>query len=329
MTLAVASASAALRAACGRARLAPSTHNTQPWSFLVVEDEDAVEIVADRRRALRAIDPEGRELVASCGAALHHVCVALRHEGREPMVHRHVLGTDARVIARVAAGQAVVPTAQDEALYGAIDRRHTVRGPFEDRAVPRELLEELRDLAAEHGTRMQLIESHAVRELVADLVGEATRAQWHDRAYRRELAGWLRSNADRRRDGLPGHVFGWNDAVSMLAPLAIRARDMGASQASGARAAALTAPHLVMFETARDAPNDWLAAGEALSAVLLRASLDGVVASFLDQPIQLAAFRPRLVALTGAEGHPQLLLRLGYAAPARPTPRRALPETLM
>jgi nitroreductase len=47
---------------------APSPHNTQPWQFRV--RGDVIELLADCSRQLRRLDPEGRELTISCGAAL-------------------------------------------------------------------------------------------------------------------------------------------------------------------------------------------------------------------------------------------------------------------
>ena len=49
------------------AALSPSTRNTQPWRFGIVGD--ALELRADRSRALAVLDPEGRELVMSCGSS--------------------------------------------------------------------------------------------------------------------------------------------------------------------------------------------------------------------------------------------------------------------
>ena len=46
---------------------APSVHNTQPWRFKVTQD--VIELYADPRRKLR-VDPAGREMLISCGAAL-------------------------------------------------------------------------------------------------------------------------------------------------------------------------------------------------------------------------------------------------------------------
>ena len=46
---------------------APSVHNTQPWRWRF--RGTGVELHADRGRQLAATDPEGRDLVLSCGAA--------------------------------------------------------------------------------------------------------------------------------------------------------------------------------------------------------------------------------------------------------------------
>src|SRR3954470_7997744 len=69
----------ALGRAADTARLAPSVHNTQPWRWVVRGDR--LELFAVEDRQLREQDPEGRLMVLSCGAALHHALVALAAEG--------------------------------------------------------------------------------------------------------------------------------------------------------------------------------------------------------------------------------------------------------
>jgi hypothetical protein len=69
-----------LMAAIDDACRAPSVHNTQPWTWLL--GARSVHLMADRTRWMRGTDPEGRDLVISCGAALHHLKVALAARGR-------------------------------------------------------------------------------------------------------------------------------------------------------------------------------------------------------------------------------------------------------
>ncbi len=65
----------ALVHAAGRATLAPSIHNTQPWRFEV--HDGRLDVYADRSRGLPIIDPSGRQLAISCGAAIFAARLAL------------------------------------------------------------------------------------------------------------------------------------------------------------------------------------------------------------------------------------------------------------
>ncbi|PZS21869.1 MAG: hypothetical protein DLM60_05390 [Pseudonocardiales bacterium] len=55
---------------------APSIYNCQPWRWRA-STSDGVDLFADPDRHLITTDPQGRDLLLSCGAALHHLTVAL------------------------------------------------------------------------------------------------------------------------------------------------------------------------------------------------------------------------------------------------------------
>ncbi|MDF3051341.1 MAG: nitroreductase, partial [Pseudonocardia sp.] len=68
-----------VRTALELACRAPSVHNTQPWRWRL--GDDTVALFADQRRRLWATDRDARDLILSCGAALHHLRVALAAAG--------------------------------------------------------------------------------------------------------------------------------------------------------------------------------------------------------------------------------------------------------
>jgi hypothetical protein len=68
-----------VRSALDLATQAPSIHNSQPWHRLL--GQCALHLHADSRRWLRATDSSGRGLIVSCGAALHHLRVAVTATG--------------------------------------------------------------------------------------------------------------------------------------------------------------------------------------------------------------------------------------------------------
>ena len=61
---------------------APPVHNTQPWRFSAARQE--ISLRADAGRRLTVADPDGREMMISCGAALFTARLALRSLGCIP-----------------------------------------------------------------------------------------------------------------------------------------------------------------------------------------------------------------------------------------------------
>jgi nitroreductase len=306
--------------------LAPSSHNTQPWRFRLAGD--AVELYADRTRALSAIDPAGRELVMSCGAALFHLRLALRHFGYAAPVELLPDPANPDFLARVELGDWHQPTRGEEELFHAIITRRTYRGRFEPIVVPRELVAALQREAALGGVRLMVLADTKRKQQLADLIAQADRTQFAGAAFRRELAAWVRDNRSDAHDGIPGYALGLNEATSIAEPLLVRGFDVGRLQASWDHNLAGAAPVLIALGTLGDMVEDWLVAGEAMARVLLRASANGVYASFLSQPIEVPELRPHVAEALGMAEFPQLLLRMGYASQGKPTPRRRVEEVV-
>ncbi|HEX9104554.1 MAG TPA: nitroreductase [Polyangia bacterium] len=303
------------------AALAPSSHNTQPWHFYV--RREWIELVADRARALPVSDPDDRELVMACGAALFHLRVAIEHFGRAARVHLFPDPDDRDLLASIGLGPARTPSPDEVRLFDAIPARHTNRGAFARVPLPEVAVERLREIADAHHTHLIPVDGAAKAEL-ARLVAAADRIQMRNPAFREELAAWLRANRDDNVDGMPGFAHGLGDTRSRFAPLLVRNFDQGDGRAARDSELCEGAPLLAVLATDADTPRAWLEAGEALAHVLLAACADGIAASFLNQPIEVARLRPEVAALVGGERVPQLVLRLGYGREVAATPRRPL-----
>ena len=98
-------------------------------------------------------------------------------------------------------------------------KRHSNRGPFENRPVPGRLLTTLQAVAWEERTWLHLVQDEEARHAVADLIAEGDRIQLADKRFRRELASWVHPNRTNSRDGMPGYAFG--DLMSLAGPFAI------------------------------------------------------------------------------------------------------------
>ena len=313
--------------------LAPSSHNTQPWLFKIVGD-NMIELYADRTRALAVVDPEDRELTISCGAALSHLQIAIRHFGYAYEVELFPDSNNKDLLARVVINGIKEPVKEENSLFEAITRRRTNRLKFEDRELEEPLISKLRSTVTEEGggaidTWLHIAKEQDEKNSLADLIAEGDRIQLSDKRFRRELASWIHSNRSHSKDGMPGYAFGYNDIMSRMGPFVLRTFDFGKGQAAKDRQLATGSPVLAILGTKSDEPMDWLRAGMALSRMLLLARSENVWSSFLDQPLEVPKLRAKVQEVLKEEkGFPQLLMRIGYGQDVKPTPRRQIDEVL-
>lgn len=314
-------------AALRYATLAPSSHNTQPWLFAL--RDGSVELYADRARGLAMVDPDDRELIMSCGAALFQLRLALAFFGSATSVELVPDPEETDLLARVTITGSHTVSDTERDLFHQIPRRRTNRGPFRQEPVPERLLASLTDAVEHEGAWLVLVSDLEEKAWLADLIASADRRQLADRRFRRELAAWVRPNLSRRRDGIPGAALGLGSLASLGAPLVLRTFDVGGGRAAKDRELALGSPVLAVLGTRDDATVDLLRGGQALARLLLLARAAGVEASFLNQAVEVDDLRPALERVVKAPGRAQLVLRMGYGAPTPPTPRRELHEVIL
>ena len=183
---------------------APSVHNTQPWRFRA--GHDAIELYADQRRKLR-LDPVGREMLISCGAALFGLRLAVRSLGYLPIVELRPDPAQLRLLARVRMCPGEPMTGRERQLLTALPHRHTHRGPFAPEPLPAGLLAGLQHDALAEGATLALVDPALAYQRLADIVGAAGHRQDLDPAAQADMRRWSRATADPARDGVPARAF--------------------------------------------------------------------------------------------------------------------------
>ena len=328
----------AIVAMAGRA---PSVHNTQPWHFRL--RHGALEVLADPSRQLRVLDPAGRELLISCGAAVFGARLGMRSRGRVPQVWLRPDLEQPRLAAQlVPAGLAPLSRLEAEMIV-AVPHRHTHRGPFAPEPVGPRLLSALCTDAVAEGCQLVLVSDP---DVVRDLGGLVTKAAAAQRALpnlQAELTRWLRHPADEARDGIPADARPETDRHVQRAALSSRSARhswpdprpdsrlpgrsfaLPGTELSGGGYAAATA----VLTTPADTPADWLRAGQALHRLLLRAAARWVFAALQSEPLEVPRCRRDVRSLLALDGYPQMLIQFGRANTTRPTPRRPVSELLI
>jgi nitroreductase len=311
-----------VRSALALAAAAPSVHNSQPWRWVV--GPQTVHLYADLARWLPATDPKGRDMIVSCGTALHHARVALAAAGLASSVHRMPNLDEPDHLAALH----LHPRPADDTdltLASAILRRRTDRRRFTDWEVPVAFVDELSERAAAQGALLRPVTAVRSRERLIEAIQTAAETQESNVAYLAERTIWSGRYADV--DGIPAANL-LRDAVASGAT-ARRFSDGLIEQPSDDEPDGAL---LAVLATASDDPLSQLRAGEALSAVLLHATELGLATCPLSQPLEVDSSR-RVVRDDVLDGTaaPQLVLRVGWAplgTPLRPTPRRPIDDMI-
>ncbi|MGQ4615977.1 Acg family FMN-binding oxidoreductase [Nocardia sp. R7R-8] len=312
----------ALRSALALASRAPSVHNTQPWLWRL--GHETVHLFADESRRLPHTDPDGRDLVLSCGAALHHLRVAARAEGWETVMHRLPNPAVPEHLAAIEF-RPTTCTPADVELARAISMRSTDRRRYSSWEVPAAYIQAVIAAGAATGVLVHDVDAEPAR---TRLLRTFERAAWHharDVSYGAELAQW--SGRHAAPQGVPARNAVLTDDDPAVRPFS----NPGLPQAVVRDIDA--ADRMMLLSTSGDDRLSQLRAGEAASAVLLTATTLGLATCPLTEPMELTETRRRIRAdVLDDTGYPQIIVRIGFAIPgADPvpaTPRRPLDEVV-
>jgi hypothetical protein len=303
---------------------APSVHNTQPWRWRGTATH--LELYADPERQLSVSDPDRRNLVISCGAALHHARVAADALGWSAAVSRHPDSERPDLLARIELSPSR-PSRHAAELLDSLERRCTDRRRFTSWPVPDERLTHLAACASEYGARALPLTDVTERFRAERLINRAIDLQRTDRPVLREQEAWVDHGGGP--DGVPASVLPQPDET------AFHRRNRfatGLLEDMGGREIEAT-DGLIVVVGARDDPETWLAAGEGLSSMWLAATLEGLSVVPLSQVVEVPETREALqLEVLGGLAHPLIALRVGWQAISRSqlprTPRRPVDDVL-
>jgi hypothetical protein len=310
-----------LRTVAECAALAPSVHNSQPWQF--ISRADTLEVRADRERRLGYLDPDGRLMHISCGAAIEFARLAVRAEGFDCTVELLPDPADKDLLARVVVGAGLDTSGLEQVLVQAIPRRYTDRGDYDAQLVPPALIAEAQTVLATYGVWVKVIDDAADRTGLALVLADAEAAETMSPEYVDELARWVHPGDD----GLPLPAVSppLSDVVTDM-PQRAFVNDGRRLRPDAGVPPLVIRNTVVMLGTKADTPTDWLTAGAGLAWLQLRAAVDNIVTQPLGPATDFPAARARLRSELKLLGHPQFVLRMGYGA-GRPWTRRRSTET--
>jgi nitroreductase len=328
--------------------LAASPHDTQPWLFTVSPGETVV--YADRARHLGTFDPFRREMHLGVGCAIENFVWAARAFGIVadvyPATGRLELspGPQPELAARIALSAG--PPAHGS-LFDAIPKRRTNRGPYRDVSPELDRLRELQDLVSGPNVRVVFISDSGARQEFGAAIVAATVRIVADPEMSMDSFRWIRvarRDVLAHRDGVTIDTAGAGRIVTMAAKMlpdldAARTDRIWLKTTRDVHTATAPVFGMILVRDRLDMAQS-IAAGRAWQRLHLAATVHGLAAQPLNQPVEMIdrnhmlgrsdEFGPALARFSRSDGwEPTFIFRLGYGRREPPhSPRRPLDEVV-
>jgi nitroreductase len=335
-----------LLAAIEKATSASSIHNSQPWRFEILGDAIAVSL--DASETPRTVDPVGRWALASIGAAIANLEIALLAAGID--VDTEVRVDDVPATGDLAGGQAyagrplaVVTLGEDAPAAERVEGARRLDAAIPDRFTTREPLTGGSPTFAEWtalgevvagglGDLSARVAPHDLAEALLALTARSEVERQDDADYLEEVQEWIERT---EATGIPGVAVGLPDAEGRVPTRDFTQTPMG-SAATGEAAFFEKEPALLVLSGSGDGAGDQLLGGYAMQRAMLEATALGLGIGVLGQALEEPVYREQVDdAASAAFGESVVvhqILRLGH--PATPlththTPRRPVAEVVL
>ena len=309
--------------AVGGAILAASPHNTQPWRF-EIEDRE-VRLFADMSQSLGPLDPYYREMNLGLGCALENLSIAAA-SAAEDTTTEISQDPDDTVVGRVVMDGA--PRRENGALFDAIPKRHTNRGPYIDHAPPSSLEGDLRAFIDEEDVDVTVLQTKNDREAFRQDIIDATRAIIDDKEMNEASHVWYRHSKDaidEHRDGLTIDPIGTSATVRFFGKIGSRPSAEKAAKywlKNTIDYQTTASAYVILTSPARNDRAQQLRCGRVYQRLHLFATSVGLAIQPLNQMLERAdremyldiapTFTERLLSYVGDARHAVMVFRIGY-----------------
>mmetsp|Transcript_629 Transcript_629/g.1370 ORF Transcript_629/g.1370 Transcript_629/m.1370 type:complete len:346 (+) Transcript_629:73-1110(+) len=306
--------------------LAPSSHNTQCWKFVVNAEKNIITVLPDFSRRCPCVDPDDHHLYTTLGCAIENIVVAAPAHGLTPKVD----------MSKPADGIIITFTQCEphvSQLFRAIPNRQCTRNEYDGKPLTPAEIKILENAAKGDGVKaMFLTDEQSINDALKFII-LANTSQMDNPEFLRELKSWIRfsgSDATYHADGLYGICMG-----SPSAPRWIGSRifDMVVSSSSE-NAKVLrhvkSSSGLAVFVSEKDDPKHWVEAGRCYERFALQATAMGIRNAFLNMPVEEADIRPDFAASLrlSADARPDLVVRFGRGEEMPRSLRRPVDDVL-
>lgn len=287
--------------------LAPSGHNSQPWSFRIL-DENTISVSLEVLRQLPASDKNDRQAIISIGCMMANIEILADYHGYTCYIESGREGTLATLHF---SKQEHVHLGEASHLANFITKRVTNRSPHESRSIDQGVLESIRSLASDK-LRIDIVTDYQVIQKLGKVAIDAGVTALDDPEFRRELSSYLKINSTNSYIGMPGFGFGFPAPLALLSPTLVRFFNMEKPAKKQNTALFKKTTAILMLSTSADTVADWLLVGRVYERAALLATQAGIATAPWAATVQIGEHYRDLQKILSITERPQFFCRLGF-----------------
>lgn len=286
--------------------LAPSSHNSQPWTFIT--GKNFIKVLIEKTRKLPVGDANDRQLFISLGCAIENIVTAADYYGYSANVD---FNCENNCIAIIRFASADTSSYSDHLIF-SISERLVNRGKYQEKQVSQHFLDLIKDQENQN-LKISVVWDSGLKNKLADIALSATSMSMADPAFRKELSHYVISNTSSKKYGMPGFSLGFPTPISYFASFMLKMFNLSKlSRKQDEPVLKLFTPYMVIVSTKEDKPEDWLAAGRAFQQMSLLATARGISFAVWEAPIQIGEYYRDIQKILGLDFRPQMFFRMGY-----------------
>lgn len=290
--------------------LAPSGHNSQPWSFKL--EGNSIEFWVNTERALAKSDPERRQLSIAMGCATENLAMAADYYGFETKIEYFPNSTDSDLFVIVRCNKAWKTKNDNRHLIFQIPKRVTNRGKYKPHSIPKDFQAQLKKFE-NNEFQIVVIEHKETKLKLADILLAAQIESMDSTAFREELSHFIISSFSSKKTGMPGFALGLPSLISLFASAMIKKVNMSRkTRKQDEKLLKEFTPAFLSIGVFNDSMPGWLKAGRLFERIWLIATSQGINFSPLAAGVQNEKYCKQTKEIIGFSSTPRIFCRLGF-----------------
>ena len=295
--------------------LAPSTHNTQPWT--IKQTGKQVNISANFNFQLPYADPHNLGLYISIGAIAENIVQAAR---------AYSMKTDVRILkecAVISFGDKQTTILKYPNTINAITKRKSNKFAYQGE-LSKQIKYKISKIEHHENIEIKIVLDTNTKKSLTKIHVDAIKLIMQNKKFILELSKWMRPNFSRKYTGMPGNITGNSNVKSIIGKATARAiKKVPPSVFERENSIVTNSSGFLIFGAKQNTVTGFILSGMTIERYWLSMTKAGVVAQPLFAIINSDKDCIKLKKLVGMKYTPVFILRIGNPTQnSDHTPRR-------